>query len=326
MYRLTEEEIGFICRDYSDGLSLREISRDYGWPRVRVKKILEDFGYTIRSSSQSKKSSHLSEEVFASLNEESAYWIGFLIADGCMTKRGDNSSCVTLSLSDVDIGHLRKFRFFLGCDLPIAMKPGKMASLCVHSTRLCSDLERNGVVPNKTFITTATDLLEKNVDFWRGVVDGDGNMYVDKRGYPVIQLAGSESLLKQFSSFIQSLGIKTVASVRKYPRKSTYVVYLAGFPAFQLINILYKEASVYLDRKFDIATSIIDQTDPRLRSYPDGKNLNRVRKLIEGDVKIIYTLKGKHSENEVGRMYNVNRKTINAIWNNRTWKHITKDL
>ena len=55
----------------------------------------------------------LNESSFDVLTEQSAYWIGFLIADGNICyKKG--IPIIALHLKDIDLPHLHKFREFVG--------------------------------------------------------------------------------------------------------------------------------------------------------------------------------------------------------------------
>lgn len=44
-------------------------------------------------------------------NEEKAYWLGFLYADGSV---GSNESKIELGLAEKDLHQIEKFRYFIG--------------------------------------------------------------------------------------------------------------------------------------------------------------------------------------------------------------------
>ena len=47
-------------------------------------------------------------------NEDKAYWLGFIIADGYLN---DNKHTLRIKLGDIDKNHLIKFIYFIGGDL-----------------------------------------------------------------------------------------------------------------------------------------------------------------------------------------------------------------
>src|ERR1700676_2904171 len=47
------------------------------------------------------------------LNEESAYWIGFLMADGCIKNTRKGYRVINLELTETDLNHIEKFKIFV---------------------------------------------------------------------------------------------------------------------------------------------------------------------------------------------------------------------
>jgi len=111
--------------------------------------------------------------------EEKAYWLGFLFADGNVTKRGDVLN-VNLQIKDKD--HLQKLASVFNKSLKTARDAcrGKIfmkSVLRVCSTYLCRSLIAKGIVPRKTYIDSDVFChVPKNLirHFIRGNMDGDG--------------------------------------------------------------------------------------------------------------------------------------------------------
>jgi len=204
----------------------------------------------------------LDETVFDTITEESAYWAGFLMADGSIVsrERWSGNPTVSLVLSARDEDHVIAFRSFLGSghaiihinDFSKRGTPRAFRRLCVSSTHLVNSLARFGVVPRKTFRTKAL-LLEKNKDFWRGIIDGDGSIGFT-RGLPRLRLAGSKKLLQQFSEYAHAI-YKHNATVR--PRRTIFLFGIAGRPALSVITHLYADCAIALPRKLAIAQQIM---------------------------------------------------------------------
>lgn len=204
------------------------------------------------------KTTRLDEDAFSSSRtEEQQYWVGFLMADGCVNyPAGNRSPRISLGLASKDRGHMRKFQRFLKTNHPVGWS-GHQYQLQAVSTKIVSDLSKFGILPRKTF-TAKVSGLEKKRHFWRGVFDGDGSIFWTKpqpskstyRSYPVVSLVGSKELLKQF---VQFLGLGSICH-----HGSIWRVKLSGSRAFYVVRCLYRGAQVYLTRKFKLAKKVLD--------------------------------------------------------------------
>ena len=199
--------------------------------------------------------------VDAPSNPITAYWIGFLMADGSVgiSKKGQHT--LKLYLSEKDINHVRSFLEFLKSDYPIrtvlndrgynGSKP--LAGITITSKDLVGSLSLYGVVPRKSE-TAKVKLLQNNHHFWRGCFDGDGHIFITE-GYPHIGLSGSLDLIQQFASFVKySTNIKI--SVTK--NNSIWAAKTSGERAAKVVKCLYSNSSVCLERKRVIANKVID--------------------------------------------------------------------
>ena len=104
------------------------------------------------------------------------------------------------------------------------------------------------------------DLLSRDRDFWRGVIDGDGSMGFwinDGVRVPTISLVGSMTLLQQFLNFVKTIGIKTEVTVRRRRDEKLCAVSFARQSAAHIVTALYDGASIALARKVKVAKRII---------------------------------------------------------------------
>lgn len=125
---------------------------------------------------------------------------------------------------------------------------------------MVEDLLKYGIVPNKTFILNCLPNLNKKYihSYVRGYFDGDGSVIIRKYkinhfGTLCISMLGNETFLSEIQSIFISLGCsKTKLSLAKPKTNSqTFQYSKGGNKQVRLIyNYLYKEASVYLERKF----------------------------------------------------------------------------
>src|ERR1700733_1472510 len=97
--------------------------------------------------------------------------------------------------------------------------------------------------------------------FWRGVVDGDGSIFILKTGYSSINLVGSQRLLEAFLPFLTERNLSGRMTIR--PHKSIHGFSTAGYLADLIIDELYRNATTALDRKAAAAAPIIESERAR---------------------------------------------------------------
>ena len=114
---------------YKQGCSLKVIAQRYDvWPGT-VRTHLLKMGASLRRCGVYRKYA-LREDAFAFVtNEPTAYWLGFLYADGCVSVR--ESSSVSVALHTKDVVHLEALKDFLGSDSPVITESRDNCASCV---------------------------------------------------------------------------------------------------------------------------------------------------------------------------------------------------
>lgn len=251
-----------ICTEYLSGQGVRELAKKYNVDKSSIVRYLNKNQIQIRSGQEQKKLRFpLREIVFDNVNEESAYWVGMLMSDGCVYVDKSGSYRITLSLKVDDIAHIELFRDFLGSKNKIGInrkiKHGKTflySRIIITSNKIAERLMKYGVKPRKS-LTAKVVGLENDKNFWRGMVDGDGWVKINKHGYPVVGLCGSRSCCKQFRRFVLSICPDCKSSVKKIGKISYWRT--VGRHAVKIIDCLYSDNIVSLKRKCEVAVSII---------------------------------------------------------------------
>lgn len=209
------------------------------------------------------------EDYFENINtEEKAYWLGFIAADGSIVKSSEyNSYRLYINLSHVDEGHLEKFRDAIGANDTKFQKytstkgfsnpNGSTTSrIVLNSFKMCKDLAKYNVHQRKSY-----DIEMPNIDndlishYLRGLFDGDGSYHYhydtknNRYRYTFEIVSASKIFIEQIQQYLLSVGIKTNLYYRKefeYFRLMT----ASKKELLKLIDLLYSNATVYLDRKF----------------------------------------------------------------------------
>jgi len=200
-------------------------------------------------------------------NEEKAYFLGFLWADG----NNSGKSAVTLKISEKDKYILEKFKESIKSSRPLVhisnikcQKNNKTFyckdayCLIINSKELCDKLTKIGMPPNKTkYLRLPFDLIPKNIfhHFIRGFFDGDGSLpkRIEKnRKKPSISF---ELCCKNFNLAIDLKNTfykytKINLSIRK--DGSIYKIYSSNRKnIIKILKWIYKDANLKLNRKYD---------------------------------------------------------------------------
>lgn len=282
----TQEQIDQMKSLYLSGMAVKTIattlSTDKGTCRRELKLagILRTMGEAQRIAKGIKS---VRSDAFDILIPEALYWIGFLYADGFIEGK---VPVLGVALSEVDRDHVEKFNQFLGGYLKIAEivqnkgrglkgqvnEGGTLCRVKVADVRLYNRLKELGFTSNKTYDITPHELLRYSRDFWRGVVDGDGwitkghSIYPSVNSgdiryeYPKMGLCGNEATIQEFLNYIRLSGIECKSGVKRAKREnSLYSMDSVGKPAVQIMNLLYKDATVYLNRKYQKYQELISE-------------------------------------------------------------------
>jgi len=243
---------------------------------------------------------YLNHEAFDIVTNDAAYWIGFLFADGSVIQQQKGAPQVQLRLSEIDRGHLEKFREFLDSTHAITTSPPgnfggyqsrASARYAVTSRRLAGRLLEMG-----RYEGTIAPELATSRHFWRGVVDGDGSIYILKTGYSGISLVGSQRLLEAFLGFLRERSLSGRMTIR--PHKSIHGLSTASYLAELIIDELYRNATTALDRKAAAAAPIIESV--RARRIQIANDADGLRRRYEAGATLV----------ELGRHYGVSNVTI----------------
>lgn len=259
----TDRQAKTIGRRYQAGESSSALAVSFRCDKTTITNYLEKLGIARRGVSEASRIYSLDEKVFSRVRKSSAgaYWVGFIMADGCLHKRR-YSHLLSVAVSERDKVILESLRWFLGSNQPIQVIKDKrgyepMATLAVASHRIVADLAKYGIVERKSFSAKVCARLALSADFWRGVVDGDGWLgwgSSQKRKIPVLGLVGSSQMMEQFSVFV-----KTVAGFSPSVKRmhSIWKVIICGRAAVAVASFLYLRDGPSLSRKKRLAMELI---------------------------------------------------------------------
>ncbi len=271
---LTDDQAARIVSAYEAGASLVDAGSIFGLSRCFVVGLFKRLCVTIRHDGEAHRQHALNERAFADAANDptAAYVVGLLFADGCITRSSAKRAQITIGLSGDDGRHLEMVRDFLGSDHPLVHKEkggsferSKFSTvLRVSSAVMADDLARYGVVPRKSLTAEARGGVEASRDFWRGVVDGDGSIWLQRTGpypnsvFPFMNLCGSLATVRQFKHFLNAHGISSYR-IRSNSSVNCWRVDVGSSKAYHAINLLYDGCGIALPRKLARAREILER-------------------------------------------------------------------
>lgn len=249
----------------NDRKSLGDVAALYGVSRTAIYKKLKEYGIKQRSKSEARIEAQkqaklpqqfyeINENFFRHWSPDMAYVLGLLITDGCVSKAGTVSLCIN------DRELLEKVKKAMKSEHNIKASRHQDGLFCFHFARekLTRDLEGLGVVPKKSLIVRFPKVPREYLpDFIRGVFDGDGSVFFDKRrpNFPLRSKLVSSSIdfIDGLHKSLVSLGMpKRTIYKQKTKNGWNYMFIFEHKDSVKLFDILYKKGQnrLYLERKY----------------------------------------------------------------------------
>ncbi len=245
--------------------SLGDIARSHSVSRIAIYKKLKKYGIKQRSKSEARIEAQkqgklpqqffdINENFFSSWSPEMAYVLGLVITDGGISNTGQ----VSLSMNDREL--LEKVKKVMGSAHKIIPSKHQKGFYYYHFSRekLVKNLEKLCVVPRKSLIVKFPEVPEAYLpDFIRGIFDGDGSVFFDKRRpkFPLRSkfVSGSEVFIEGLQRALENLGMpKRTIYKQKTKNGWSYMFIYDHKDSVKLFNILYKNTQngLFLDRKY----------------------------------------------------------------------------
>lgn len=252
---------------------------------------LRKYDIKVRTRSESLKSTqnrkyHVDENYFKNIDTaEKAYWLGFLMADGCMRNYSNNNLLISLELSVADKDHLDKF--LSAIQYTGESQIGKRydnkgvdrVRFNLANGILCNDLYAHGIIPHKTgnesFPNSTPDSFKK--DFIRGFFDGDGSIIISNSGRYRARfhlVSQSYTILKEIMNILSenNIDFPKKALHLKSGSKDIWELETSSFPNVNnIFKYLYYDNCVCLKRKFN---KFRDFNDFYINHSRNSKNKN----------------------------------------------------
>jgi hypothetical protein len=226
----------------------------------------------------------LDESYFDTIDtEEKAYFLGFLYADGY---NNINRKDVTIKLAESDKEILEKLQNLIQPGRPLIFinrqaerNQGKKNQDCYvltfHSEHLSKRLEELGVIHNKTYDLQfpTEEQIPKHLlnHFIRGFSDGDG--YISK---DACLMVATVDFCRQLGKYLKTEYELTIyIGNPKGSKNSINRISISGaIQSIKFQDLIYKNATIYLQRKFDKYKENLNLILNKKQHFTNGKAIN----------------------------------------------------
>lgn len=211
---------------------------------------------------------YVNNNYFSEQNNRMAYIMGFLAADGNVSKNGNR---IQSQLSLKDKGHLEMIQSEIGgCEVYEYESNGyKSCGWHCCSSQIKKDLAAYGIIPHKTGTLSIPKVLDKQYwkDFIRGYFDGDGTICKDGTGFRVTITSANKEILEDINSYFEENGIKPS---NLYKDHNNICIRFRSQASIDIYNLLYYNDCLCLKRKKEKYIELMKEkyNSTRLRNFP----------------------------------------------------------
>lgn len=211
--------------------------------------------------------------MFTNLTPEKAYILGFISTDGNCCK---NTLRIELQARDEPI--LRQIASLFkseGYKPAITISTKEDRDYCVlriTNQQLIHQLETIGITARKTFTVPFLGFLPDSIlpDYYRGIIDGDGSVYVRKNSLVSEVCSASSGFIASLNDNLPRLGIPThriETRIRNRKRPLYRIVFWRHAPVF--LQSIYYPNCLCLERKRDNFNNFVKQPDKKITWFPE---------------------------------------------------------
>ena len=246
-----------MAQMYRDGASSVAIGKKYGVNHKFVGRILDTYG--IKRIGNGQRTYKVNEHYFDEIDTpEKAYILGFLDADGSnyMPKQ-----TISMSLQKGDRPILERINKEIGNEHPLRFVDNSnkhdfgytyqdQYTLLIFSAYMCRQLQSLGMVPRKSYCLEYPTWLREDLHshFIRGYFDGNGCVRKN-----IISITSTKKFCSKFYEVMSNFFPDIKANLRpaKKGNDFTGVIDFYGENGKIVADWMYKDANIYLQRKYD---------------------------------------------------------------------------
>lgn len=242
-----------IISDYQSGMSQKEIAIKNNTYNTTIRRILLRENILIIGNSIRQRKVKTSP--FKN-NRESYYFLGLLIADGCISNKR-----ITLGLQEKDLYILERFCDFLGYSIKInkyfATAHNKYQyQVNFRQPDVVNWLQQKANFVNKSF--EAALYIPMTWDILRGIFDGDGSVVLINKSLRFFICGKAPILMYQIRNFLVSCGYHPTINTDKTGLITVNLYRKSEIT--RLFQELYEDTDLFLNRKHQIMATFVEKS------------------------------------------------------------------
>lgn len=253
---------------YEQGESLTSICEKLKFERHMLSKLFKEDNIEIKQNKYI-----YNEKAFETIEtEEDAYWLGFMYADGNINEL---RMVCDLSMAEKDVEHLEKFKNFISPNNILIKRKSYLSStnkeyysyrFYITNKQITENLINNGCLWSKTYDIKFPTHISKEMmpHFIRGFFDGDGNITSSLRQNNLNFTCANYDFLTDLQNYLNlTCEMKKNKIVNDNRSEAKRIQWSAKKDLISFYNYIYKDATIYLDRKYNTFTHIIGRLNSK---------------------------------------------------------------
>ena len=264
------DELNMIKDNYENRLSFNQLQKKYHVSAQRITKIFAKYGLVVQKNIHQGKYS-FDRNFFFQENAHLAYFLGWVSSDGYIQT---NSNVIGIEIKQSDRKVLEDIREAMKYTRPIIDFERKERGNGVFSKFILENKEikellinKYNIIPRKSSKDFCFNFSNLNKEFWkdyiRGYFDGDGCIKITGVSLTFQIDCTSLKMLLAIEKALKEIDNSIYLSVtRRDPQERNtkdninsklplFRLYGYGDNAKKVFDIIYKDADIYLQRKYD---------------------------------------------------------------------------
>lgn len=209
-------------------------------------------------------------------NPSYSYMIGFIQADGYLIQESRNRGKLSIEIDSRDTDILKRIKKIIPSYSSITFRKRviefksknkiyhrKYANLRCYSKEFRDTIHYYGVPYGKKHsIVEPPKSKHSEIDYWRGMIDGNGSLGFASTGKPFISVAiCSDLLARAYIKFLKKK-LQINKNVHRNSRDRVYNIMLNNEDAQRLVTLLYYNNCLSISRKYKIAMKVLKWKRP----------------------------------------------------------------
>jgi len=233
----------------------------------------------------------MKETVLTLENPFYAYLFGLIQTDGHLYQNSRNRGRLSIELSKRGEEHLLELQKRLPFNSSISERTRKTnfrseyVSVIWHvfDKRFREFLMVNGIpCGRKSNIISAPVCKYSKIEYFRGLIDGDGSLGLTAKGFPFLSfITASSEIVSEYLSFLKSITNKEKTTTQN-KRDNVFNIAIYKEDAQKVVRTLYYENCLALPRKIQRAKAVLDWQRPAAM-----KKIENRKRWTENDDKYI---------------------------------------